>query len=203
MFNWIKCLFIKKGFPIKLKKGNLQWSYDEEADMLYTSFGRPIAATTLDRGSVLIRVNPVNNEICGVEIINVKRMIDIGQSPKRTSKRVRGEAKPSSESIAETNDVKVMPIKEFRELGFVQEANRLFFHPRGLALEVIIGDNNNPDRVGNIWDYREDPEGIVFNDLTNSCARKKCDTVANEYDKHKEFRIKLLGSVIQSIGTRL
>ena len=29
-----------------------------------------------------------------------------------------------------------MNIREFRELGYLQEANRLFFHPHGLALEV-------------------------------------------------------------------
>ena len=36
--------------------------------------------------------------------------------------------------------IKHMDIKEFREQGFLQEANRLYFHPLGLALEVRIND---------------------------------------------------------------
>lgn len=39
--------------------------------------------------------------------------------------------------------IKHMNITEFRELGFLQEANRLFFHPHGLALEVAT-NNDEP-----------------------------------------------------------
>lgn len=56
-----------------------------------------------------------------------------------------------------------MSIEEFRSVGFLQEANRLFFHPRGLALEVVIDDDGCAHLSG-IWDSREDPEGIVFAD---------------------------------------
>lgn len=31
-----------------------------------------------------------------------------------------------------------MGVKEFREEGYLQEANRQFFHPLGLALEIIV-----------------------------------------------------------------
>lgn len=56
--------------------------------------------------------------------------------------------------------IKRMNIQEFRHLGFLQEANRLFFHPLGLALEVIITDEE--ESLGGIWDFRNDPEGILF-----------------------------------------
>jgi len=59
------------------------------------------------------------------------------------------------------SEVRRMPIEEFREHGFLQEANRLFFHPLGLALEVVIEDNGE-ERLGGIWDYRDDPEGMAF-----------------------------------------
>ena len=81
------------------------------------------------------------------------------------------------------SEVKKMSIKEFREKGFLQEANRLFFHPLGLALEISVDwpegvtdedkvlykDNpfNHPEAVyslGGVWDYRDDPEGILFGD---------------------------------------
>ena len=40
-------------------------------------------------------------------------------------------------------DKKKISIKEFREKGFLQEVNRIFFHPLGLALEVNIDDDGN------------------------------------------------------------
>ena len=59
-------------------------------------------------------------------------------------------------------DVKRIDIKEFREKGFLQEANRLFFHPLGLALEVIINEEDGSETLGGVWDYRDDPEGMFF-----------------------------------------
>lgn len=59
--------------------------------------------------------------------------------------------------------IKYMPIKEFREKGFLQEANRLFFHPLGLAIEVKIDSSGN-ETLGGMWDYRDDPEGMLFGD---------------------------------------
>ena len=64
-----------------------------------------------------------------------------------------------------TEEIKIMDVKDFLEKGFLQEANRQFFHPLGLALSVdIAGDGNY--YLGSVWDYREDPEGMFFdNDL--------------------------------------
>lgn len=57
--------------------------------------------------------------------------------------------------------VKRIDIKEFRFLGFLQEVNRKFFHPLGLALEVIVNDDGT-EELGGVWDYRDDEEGIFF-----------------------------------------
>lgn len=59
--------------------------------------------------------------------------------------------------------IKRMSIREFREQGFLQEANRLFFHPLGLALE-IVQEGDGSERLGGVWDYRDDPEGVYFAD---------------------------------------
>jgi len=56
-----------------------------------------------------------------------------------------------------------MDIEEFRKLGFLQEVNRKFFHPLGLALSVIIKDDDI-EYLGEIWEYREDAEGNFFGD---------------------------------------
>lgn len=59
-------------------------------------------------------------------------------------------------------DIKRIDIKEFRIRGLLQEVNRKFFHPLGLALEVMVDEETGKESLGGIWDYRDDPEGIFF-----------------------------------------
>jgi len=101
------------------------------------------------------------------------------------------------------SDVKHIDIKEFRELGFLQEVNRLFFHPRGLALSVETNDDDPdaPETLAGIWDYRDDPEGIIFAEWKDSFpdAEAKAAAVEAEYNAHYEARIKLFGHPIQGV----
>lgn len=133
------------------------------------------------------------------------------------------------------SEIKRIDIGEFRELGYLQEANRQFFHPHGLALEVTTcteesdevptplytlalpaaqyerlvelvegsGDEDLIERVkrsrrydegdsylSGVWDYREDPEGIVY---VFGCggygdSREKADRVAAERERRREAR---------------
>lgn len=59
------------------------------------------------------------------------------------------------------SEVKRIDIAEFRRDGYLQEVNRRFFHPLGLALEVVVEDDGS-ERLGGVWDYRDDPEGIYY-----------------------------------------
>jgi len=59
-------------------------------------------------------------------------------------------------------EIKRIDIKEFREEGYLQELNRQFLHPLGLALEVIINDETGEETLGGVWDYREDLEGMYY-----------------------------------------
>jgi hypothetical protein len=59
-------------------------------------------------------------------------------------------------------EIKRMDIKDFRELGFLQEVNRQFFHPLGLALEVIVDEETKEEKLGGIWDFSDDSEGMFF-----------------------------------------
>jgi hypothetical protein len=99
------------------------------------------------------------------------------------------------------DDIKRIDIKEFRRLGFLQEANRLFFHPLGLALEVDIDEDTGNESLVGVWDYRDDPEGILFGDavMDTDDARKKAEHVALLREKHRETREKLVGNIIQPI----
>lgn len=72
-------------------------------------------------------------------------------------------------------EVKRMNLNEFRNEGFLQEVNRLFFHPLGLALEVFVGEDGNVTSLGGIWDYRDDPEGMFF--TNDSLSEEKIDNV--------------------------
>lgn len=87
-------------------------------------------------------------------------------------------------------------IKEFREKGYLQEANRRFFHPLGLALEVIVEEDGS-ERLGGVWDYRDDPEGMIFG--PNMIQAGKVAHVDGLWDSHVGKRIELLGAVIQPV----
>lgn len=89
----------------------------------------------------------------------------------------------------EINDIKRMDIKEFREKGYLQEVNRKFLHPLGLALEVKI-DDHGQEKLGGIWDYREDKEGIYY-DIENSDSDRKERFQKKEEFIRKEFKERL------------
>jgi uncharacterized protein YuzE len=55
------------------KKTNLNWEYDEDADVLYVSIGNPRKAIGVDIGEgVIIRYDEPKREVVGLTIIGVK-----------------------------------------------------------------------------------------------------------------------------------
>jgi len=90
-------------------------------------------------------------------------------------------------------DIKKADIKELREMGFLHEVNRSFFHPLGLALEVVIDEETGKESLGGIWDYRNDPEGILFDKLDKE--KIKCWKTFAEKQHYK--RLLELGYVVQ------
>jgi hypothetical protein len=63
-----------------------------------------------------------------------------------------------------SQELKHMSEEEFRNEGFLQEVNRKFFHPLGLALALELGKDKDGDirKYWGIIDCREDPEGMFF-----------------------------------------
>lgn len=99
------------------------------------------------------------------------------------------------------DEIKKMDFDEFWKLGFVQEANRLFFHPRGLAIEINV-EEGKAIGLGGVWDYRDDPEGILFGDdvLKNPESLERAKRVTAELERHIPAREALLGgSFIQEL----
>ena len=89
-----------------------------------------------------------------------------------------------------------MEIKEFRSKGLLQEVNRLFFHPMGLALSVNLNKDGS-ESLADIIDYREDPEGMYFAD---GCLDAKQANFVYELKKVKEdYRKENLGYIIQPV----
>lgn len=63
-------VFDKKDVP-------LDWEYDDEADTLYLSFGRPRPATGLDIGEgVVVRYDEQAQEVVGLTIVGVGRRLE-------------------------------------------------------------------------------------------------------------------------------
>jgi len=103
-------------------------------------------------------------------------------------------------------DIKRIDIKEFREKGYLQELNRRFLHPLGMALEVRQEDDGT-EILGGIWDYREDEEGIYY-DLANSDEERIEKFIKNEqfvFDemmKRSEKRTEMFDSNIEPIPVK-
>ena len=56
------------------KKERLNWEYDEEADVLYISTGRPTKALGLDVGEgVIVRYDEKTGAVVGLTIVGVKQ----------------------------------------------------------------------------------------------------------------------------------
>lgn len=96
-----------------------------------------------------------------------------------------------------TMTIRQLPIEEFVETGLLQEVNRQFFHPLGLAL-AVESEDGHPARLAYIIDCRDDPEGIVFNDFTpEQVARGRA--VLAEQERRDASRRELLGFEIEPL----
>ena len=101
---------------------------------------------------------------------------------------------------------------EMLDRGYIMELNRRFLHPLGLAFavdrECVNGDGSFPVQV---WDYRDDPEGMLFADLSDDDAIRKYESVADELAEKRDGRwaalgdahVMLGGAVVQAVGSRL
>ncbi len=96
-----------------------------------------------------------------------------------------------------------MSVKDFREAGYLQELNRQFLHPLGVAMEVVV-DDDKTESFGLVWDSRDDPEGYYFG-LAESDTdrvdrfRANAEKIKTEQDARQATRQKALGFIIEPI----
>lgn len=88
-------------------------------------------------------------------------------------------------------------VTDLNTAGYIQEANRRFFHPLGLHL-ALSRDSVNEERFLGFIDCRDDPEGIVFTaDEMNADFFKKIEFIDKEFARISTNREKTLGSNTQ------
>lgn len=105
---------------------------------------------------------------------------------------------PQEISPKDATEIKEISVRDFHDLGFLQEVNRQFLHPHGLALSVRVDQNGHATEFGQIWDYRDDPEGIEFADGVIS-TEKAANTRA-ELERHEVARFKHFGALVQPVA---
>ena len=91
--------------------------------------------------------------------------------------------------------MKYMDLKEFREIGYLHEINRLILHPLGLALEITV-DDLGQEHISGIQDHRDIPCGYSF----LSPNEKKAENIRNIQEERKPQRLETLGYWIQPLG---
>lgn len=94
---------------------------------------------------------------------------------------------------------RTLPLSELVSFGFLQEANRGFFHPLGLALAVVVEDDGSFSEL-KVFDYRDDPEGVLYSFKGDEQdAIEKASRVALLRESKAAVRTALLGNTWQSI----
>lgn len=84
-----------------------------------------------------------------------------------------------------------------RDAGLIFEINRKILHPLGLALEIIINDDGT-EEFGDLWDCRDDPEGVIYNKWCFESGLKKFKAYMKEQgNKLLKSRIETLGYLVQ------
>lgn len=94
--------------------------------------------------------------------------------------------------------INYMSVAEFRRLGYLQEVNRRLLHPLGLALSVNVNEDTGEETFGPVWDYRDDPEGIRYDDIEiddEFCERAL--RIGRELTERSRYRFGALNYVIQ------
>lgn len=91
------------------------------------------------------------------------------------------------------------PAKFLFDNGLLFAINHQILHPLGLAMEIIKDDNGNIV-FGGVWDYREDPEAMLFEDETLIHGTEKLNKFMDDFGNQKlQERMDTLGFIHQPI----
>lgn len=88
-----------------------------------------------------------------------------------------------------------MDAAEFQAEGYLQEVNRLFFHPLGLKMAVDRHDDGTVTFAG-VLDDRDDPEGVWFG---GNAEQAKAQRVRALWNERFDARKSALGWMIEPV----
>ena len=96
-------------------------------------------------------------------------------------------------------DPKVVTFRELLETGYLQEANRQFFHPLGLGL-ALVGD---PQALI-VYDFRDKPYAATFSPAVTTSDKflERAENIAYETAARLLARQEVLGYGVQSVSNR-
>jgi hypothetical protein len=96
-------------------------------------------------------------------------------------------------------DIPTLRLEEILDKGILQEVNRRFFNPLGLALEIVPEQDSDGYFQTAIWDFRNDPQSATFDEevVTSEIAKEKRRTIESMLKSEKKKRMKELGYQIQ------
>jgi uncharacterized protein YuzE len=59
------------------RRPDIEYSYDEEADVLYLSFGKPMPATGVDlQATLVLRLDEESNQVVGLTVVGLRRGLE-------------------------------------------------------------------------------------------------------------------------------
>ena len=89
------------------------------------------------------------------------------------------------------------PCQFLLDSGLLYAINLQLLHPLGMAMEIKFNDDGTKE-FGGIWDYRNDPEGLLFEDKTMIAGMEKFCKFMDEFGNKKlQERFDALGFVVQ------
>lgn len=107
-----------------------------------------------------------------------------------------------SESQKDVNGNPILPLEELVSEGYLQEVNRRFLHPLGLALTVHTDDSQKYGFIY-IQDHRDSLDGMYFADLSDSDSLRKVNNIERLLSKKGAARRIKIGRMIQPIGSKM
>lgn len=93
-------------------------------------------------------------------------------------------------------EIRYMSVKEFRREGYLQELNRRFLHPLGLAIEVVVEDGGH-ESFGGIWDFRNDREGVRYGGEILAHLPRAARRIDELWREREPDRVAALGFMVQ------
>ena len=107
-------------------------------------------------------------------------------------------SKEVEEKTEMSEEIKTTDMTFIKDSGLLFEINRRVLHPFGLAISVREDVLTDEWVVANVWDYRDDEEGMIFEEETFQHGLDKLNKFMENIGNEKlRKRKELLGYVIQ------